>query len=279
MSENSVRAGKLTLRGESIAARTTYIVVPELRLALDLGRARVSNAKMPLVLISHGHADHIGALHGHVITRQRRLRLPPAHYVLPHAAVESAKDALRAYLTLNAGSVERANRNFPIFQGIAPDAWIKLDGDLECRAIATAHTVPSVGYCIYRVTHKLAPEFRGLRGAKLAELRAQGVELTQESRAPILAYSGDTLLSALLRDADAMRAETLLLECTFLRGDREQAHARLHTCEEDIADAAPHFHCAHLVLFHFSERYDAHAIDAAVARLNSVLGIPVHALK
>lgn len=279
MSESNVRAGKLTLRGESIAARTTYIVVPELSLALDVGRASVLNAKMPIVLISHGHADHIGALHGHAITRQRRLRLPPARYVLPHAAVEPAKEALRAYLTLNAGNSERGNRDFPTFQGIAPDAWIKLDGDLECRAIAIAHTIPSVGYCIYRVTRKLAPEFRGLPGQEIAKLRKQGVEITQESHTPILAYSGDTLLSALLRDADAMRAETLLLECTFLRGDREQAHARMHTSEEDIAEAAAHFHCAHLVLFHFSARYDTRAIDAAVARLTTALGIPVHALK
>src|SRR5215217_4262932 len=58
----TVTAGPYTLRGVSVGGVYTSIAVPELGIVFDAGTSPRSTSAMDTILLSHGHADHIGAL-------------------------------------------------------------------------------------------------------------------------------------------------------------------------------------------------------------------------
>jgi ribonuclease Z len=60
------------------------------------------------------------------------------------------------------------------------------------RLFPTTHTVPSVGYIVYDVRKKLKPEFHGLKGDQIRDLKFQGIEVAAEFLTPMLAFTGDT---------------------------------------------------------------------------------------
>ena len=58
----TVRAGRYTVRGVSVGGVYTSLQIPELGVLLDIGLAPRSFAGVDQLVVSHGHADHIGAL-------------------------------------------------------------------------------------------------------------------------------------------------------------------------------------------------------------------------
>src|SRR4051794_10049514 len=55
-------AGPYTVRGISVGGVYTSLAVPELGLVLDAGASPRSWGSIDTILLSHGHADHVGAL-------------------------------------------------------------------------------------------------------------------------------------------------------------------------------------------------------------------------
>ena len=60
---NEKKNEKFTLIGQSIAGTRTSIVIPELGICLDYGFCSLIGTQQQMVLITHGHADHVGSLH------------------------------------------------------------------------------------------------------------------------------------------------------------------------------------------------------------------------
>ena len=50
----------MKLDGVSVAGIETCIEVPSLRVVLDMGRCTRAAVQHPVVLVSHGHLDHMG---------------------------------------------------------------------------------------------------------------------------------------------------------------------------------------------------------------------------
>jgi ribonuclease Z len=143
------------------------------------------------------------------------------------------------------------------FVGVAPGDEVSMKGDLVARAFRTHHTVPSLGYELFRRVPKLREEFRELPPAELRRRRELGDDLFDVVERSELTYATDTLIDVLDDNPRLYSSRVLVLECTFLderkgRGEcREKGHVHL----EEILARAELFKNQHLVLMHFSQLY------------------------
>jgi ribonuclease Z len=257
-----VSAGPYTVRGVSVGGVYTSLQVPELGLVFDCGMALRSLAATDTLLLSHGHADHAGALpallgiralHG----QKKRLRL-----VMPVEIVADIEAVLRAMTALQRWPLEIEAI------GVAPGDEIELRKDLRIRAIKTYHPVPSLAYQVVRRVSKLRAELHGLSGPEIAARRQAGEDVAEASDHLELAYATDTLIQVLDNEPSLYRSRVLILECTFLddRKSRDAARAGCHVHLDDIIDRAEHFQNEHLVLMHFSQIYRPDEVQAILER-------------
>ena len=83
----TVTAGPYTIRGLSLAGIHTSLFVRELDALFDVGIAARSNAAAANLFLSHGHADHCGALVA-LLGIRGLMRLPPPRVFLPAEIAE-----------------------------------------------------------------------------------------------------------------------------------------------------------------------------------------------
>src|SRR5262249_59056942 len=110
---------------------------------------------------------------------------PPTLYV-PAYAVDDLHRLMLVFQKLDRG------RMLCTMNGVSPGDEIELSRDHVVTAFATTHTIPSVGYVVWERRFKLKPEYHGLPGDKIRDLRLSGVAVTAGVRTPLVAYTGDT---------------------------------------------------------------------------------------
>jgi ribonuclease Z len=134
------------------------------------------------------------------------------------------------------------------------------------RAFETFHRVPSQGYTVWERRSRLKPEFRGLPGGKLGELRRQGVSIDEPLCVPLLSFTGDTRVEVLERTPELQQTECLVIEASFLDElvpppqAREMGHIHLDELIQRAALLPSH----DVVLSHFSGRYSAADVSRIV---------------
>ena len=247
----TVTAGPLSVRGISVGGVYTQLGIPELGIALDAGASPRSLAAIDTILLSHGHADHVGALPAMLGIRALSGKTKPPRVVMPAEIVDDLLAGLAALSRL---------QRFPLAIdpiGMLPGDEIELRGDLRVRAVRTFHPVPSLAYLVVRRIAKLRPEFHGLTGPQIAAKRRAGEAVTDHDDRVELAYATDTLISALDHAPELYTARTLIMECTFLddRKSRDAARAGCHVHLDEIVERADQFANDHVVLMHFSQIY------------------------
>ena len=240
----------LPLEGLSVAGVETCIEVPTLRLVLDMGRCTRSAVHQPLVLLSHGHLDHIGAVAQHA-ARRAMMKMGESTYVVPAAIAEDVEQLFNAAGRLDGQTIPR--RVVPLSPGeefrIAKHRWL--------RPFQTYHRVASQGYTVWEQRHRLRAEFHGLPGARLAELRQNGVEIHEVRDVALLSFTGDTRIEVLERTPELQHTETLVMETTFLddRIDVEGARSTGHIHLDEVLSRTELLPRGDVVLSHFSARY------------------------
>jgi ribonuclease Z len=246
----SVQAGPYTVRGVSLGGVYTSLQVPELGVVFDAGIAHRAFAATDHLFLSHGHADHLGALFSLLGIRGLMAKPPPNLY-FPAAIEAPLLEMLR---------VQSSMQRFPLDvvpHPMRPGDTAPLRPDLSARAFRTHHVVPSLGYELFRPTKKLKPELRELPGAEIARRRRAGEDLFEETEQLLLAYATDTLPRVLETHPSLLRARVLLLECTFLdeRKKRDAARRGAHIHLDDLLELRPDFRNEALVLMHLSQLY------------------------
>lgn len=252
----TVTAGPYTIRGVSVGGVYTSLAVPELHLVLDAGISPRSAGGIDTILLSHGHADHVGALPALLGIRALHGKTKPPRIVMPAEIVEDLQTALAALSRLQRWPLEIEA------VGMLPGDEVELRGDLLVRAVRTFHPVPSLAYVIVRRVAKLRPEFRGLPGPEIAARRQAGEPMTTHEDRLELAYATDTLVSVLDHAPDLLRARVLIMECTFLddRKSLEAARAGCHIHLDEVIERADRFVNEHIVLMHCSQLYHPHEV-------------------
>jgi ribonuclease Z len=247
----TVTAGPYTVRGVSVGGVYTSLAVPELSVVFDAGIPPRSAGGIDTILISHGHADHVGALPALLGIRALHGKTKPPRVVMPAEIVDDMNAALEALSRL---------QRWPLAieaVGMHPGDDIELRGDLRVRAVRTFHPVPSLGYVIVRKVGKLRADLHGRPGHEIAARRRAGEHVMVSEDRLEIAYATDTLVSVLDHSPDLLRARVLIMECTFLdeRKTLEAARAGCHIHLDEVIERAAKFHNEHIVMMHLSQLY------------------------
>lgn len=257
----TVKAGPYTLRGLSIAGIHTTLHVPELGVLLDVGIAPRSFGGIDDVFLSHGHADHSGALMS-LLGLRGLARRPAQRVFMPSEIAAPIEQAIACYSELQR-------------QALTIDAVPMRPGDEVClrrdmwvRAFRTHHTTPSLGYQFFKRVQKLQARYKDLGGGEIARRRQAGEELFEWHEHLELAYATDTLVRVLDTAPSLLKTRVLVLECSFLDERKTLAASRAgcHIHLDELLEHASAFENEALVLMHFSQMYAPAEVHAILRR-------------
>jgi ribonuclease Z len=248
----------LTIEGYSRAAVQTYWRIPELKIGFDFGAQPWSFMGTGTWFVSHTHLDHIAALPVYV-ARRRMMKMEPPTIYLPEATIEPIEKILKLFTRLDRGRLPC--RMLPA----RPGDEIELSREHVVSVSSTRHTVPSLGFIVWDRRRKLKPEFHGLTGDQIRDLRLAGTDVTEEIRIPLLAYLGDSSPDGLDLCPAMYEARVLITEVTFVapshRKDKIHKYGHIHL--DDIVERQVRFKNELIIASHFSTRY----VDNRIRRL------------
>ncbi|MCA9164541.1 MAG: MBL fold metallo-hydrolase [Pirellulaceae bacterium] len=252
---------ELTIEGYSRAAVQTYWRIPELKVGFDLGAQPWDFMGTATWFITHTHLDHVAALPVYV-ARRRMMKMEPPDIYLPEHAVDTVNHLLKAVSRLDRGRLPCR------LIGVKPGDEIELSRELIVTVSATKHTVPSLGYLIWDRRKKLKPEYVGLSGDQIRDIRLSGEEVSHEVRVPILGYLGDTSPEGLDNCPAMYEAKVLIVEMTFVAAGhrKEKIHKHGHMHLDDFVERRDRFRNERIIASHFSTRYHGGQIAKLVHR-------------
>ena len=241
----------LTIEGYSRAAVQTCWRINELKLLFDCGIQPWDFMGTPTMFISHAHLDHIAALPAYV-SRRRMMKMDPPVIYLPDSAVDTAWDMLQQFRKLDRGAMPCE------LIGMLAGDEIQIGREYMVTALQTRHTIDSIGFVVHQRRHKLKPEYVGLEGNEIRELKLSGKEVTNEVRVPVVAYTGDTSPPGLDKNPVFFETKILISELTFVapehRKDKIHKHGHMHV--DDYRDRVEKFQNELIIAGHLSTRYN-----------------------
>lgn len=258
----------IQIGGRSVSGFDTSIVLPEMGISLDCGQGTAQARQCQTVLVTHGHLDHFGGIVRHAYIRHMT-SMPPSIFVVPEFLEEAVHEQFGYW-----ARVQRAKKAEYQVVVARPGETVALGGNRFVRAFPTVHRVPSQGYVIGERRKRLKPEFIGVEGAKLGEMRRQGVVFEDEVEVLLVAFTGDTQARVFDHDIEALRAKVLITECTFIGDDVTiaEAHKKGHVHMDELVEREQRFQANEaLVLAHFSHRHTDRDIAAAIQNLPASL--------
>jgi ribonuclease Z len=253
----------IQIGGRSTSGFDTSIVLPEMGISLDCGTGTAQARSCETVLITHGHLDHFGGIVRHAYIRHMT-NMSASVFVVP----EFLEDAVHQQFSFWARVQNAQKADYKVVVA-RPGEKVPVGGKRFVRAFRTIHRIPSQGYVIGETRKRLKPEYVGLDGRALGRLRREGVVFEDEFEALMVAFTGDTVAKVFDQDLEALRAQVLITECTFIGADvtLAEAHKKGHVHIDEIAAREGRFQNEAIMLAHFSHRHTREEVKDAILRL------------
>ena len=274
-----------TIRGYSRAGLCTSILIDEFNVVFDMGYQHFKSHSYDNKLISHGHCDHIGALHTDHCTRKLLNNNKNKLYIMPDQCITPYKMIISCFSILNKGiekyDIKPINNLFLtdiISAENCIDNYYNLIGSANkkseyfVKTILMDHNISNYGYIIYRKSHKLKEEYAILDKKDLIKLKNNLLQyiptninkkdyiisiLTYEQYTPLVGYTGDTSINGVITNTELLNVPLLIMECTgFSISDKKIIECNKHIHFDDIVKNNNLFNNNKILLFHFSQQYN-----------------------
>lgn len=247
----------LRIVGFSLAGEETWIVLPELNVGFDVGRAPREVVGTDHIFLTHGHMDHAAGV-AYYFAQRWFVDNQPGNLYVSEALRDPIARLLRVWSEID-GLEAPAN-----LHTIKPGVDVVLRRDLIVRPFEVNHSTArsrtrggagAFGFAAIEVRQKLKDEFQGLTGPQLVDAKRRGEEITRRVELPLVTFCGDTGPGAFF-DLDYVKdAMVLLLECTFLDRDHvDRARAGGHIHLSDLRAIVPRLNNERILLTHLSRR-------------------------
>ncbi len=221
--ELRLEIGGVALVGSSVGARATAFALPELGLALDLGRLTPVLAAQPVVLLSHGHLDHLSGVLAYLNLRARFHQDEPTTVFGPRELCDPLRRALAVMPGMEA--VRKRLRLDEVIRDVAPGETVPYAHG-SVSPFPLDHGVPTLGWRVWA---------------------------GQDERTALV-YALDGTTEPFAAAPELLDARVAVVECSFPETNRRIA-ARLakHAHVLDWVELAPVLTCDALVLAHLPE--------------------------
>jgi len=249
----------------SISGLATYVLVPEFDACFDLGHCSVEASHLRNVLLTHAHQDHSGGVHRHLSLRAMG-GTRPSRVFLPRESAQGLVDLLHAFDRFE----EQPPRDCShVVQGVGAGERFALSPRFSVDAFDVVHRIASRGFTVIEHRKKLREAYQGLPGAEIHAARLRGETVHDVVDVARFTYVGDSTVETLRAHPELGKSDVLFFEVTHLSNTpRARSEQYGHTHIDDFLEFANTHPDAlasrHIVLKHFSMKYDAAQIYAAL---------------
>ena len=253
------QVGSVKLVGYSLAGEETVIVLPEMNVAFDVGRAPREIVSIDTVCLSHGHMDHAAGL-AYYFSQRLFQDLTPGCVLVPHKLVPAIEDLMRVWARIE------GHPSPGKIVGVDEDEDFQVRKDLIVRPFRVCHGNNSLGFSVIEVRKKLKPEYATYSGQQIVELKKAGQTVEYRLEVPRVAYCGDTQLGNFLDRDDVRNAEVVIFECTFFDPEHlERARQGQHTHVCDLPAMLERVRSPNVVIAHITRRTFMHEVKKILA--------------
>jgi ribonuclease Z len=255
-----IQIDDLTILGYSVAGEETVVGIPQLDVCFDVGKAPEQLISINHVLLTHGHMDHSAGF-AYYLSQRNFCGLPAGTILAPTNLIRPMQEILDLWARVD------GNRIPAKLVGVQAGDEYQIKPNLYARAFPTKHTSGSIGFTVLEKRKKLKPEFIGLTGPQIVELKRQGIEIDSPLEVPIVTYFGDTQYVDFSQLDYIVKSKILIAECTFYEdehADRAEAGRHMHVTE--FASLMDRLQNERIIISHITQRTPMSEIRAMLEK-------------
>jgi ribonuclease BN (tRNA processing enzyme) len=236
------KIGDIKICGYSKSAfRTGYVLLPY-NIYFDAGLPSPYNPN--LILISHGHFDHIASLYSLLIEGNK------CPVMISQNSINPIQNMLNSFKLLDG-----KNGIFNNWAPIVDNNIIIIINNQKFRidTFKLDHSVCCNGYGLSIIKNKLKDEYKNIPSNELSKIKKEHC-ITYEETTNLILYIHDTGYKS-LNYLPFDKYELVIIECTFISDDYDEAIKRKHLHWNDLEPYIKNNVNTQFLLGHFSSRY------------------------